>query len=463
MGAGEDNCKKSTSVGEDHSKLLTENEHKKLFGMLKDIKSVLDSLPKSTEEPLPNTNESSQAKNDLPERIEQQVETFNSSVKEAYNLSQKIGEQIGDFNTAIENFSKSIDDKTQELNCATEKFSETVKNIGELNSWQEMFDTFAKNVKTFKETTEHQNTVELEQLKADKQRLEGDLESVRGELRTKTTELGDKQRELDSVRGQLQTKTADFDAKQRELESVRGELQTKTADLDAKQRELESVRGELRTKTTELGDKQRELENVHGELRTKTAELGDKQRELDSFRGEVKKFEAQAAQANESVQSVKNIFNAYEPVLAALKNCPLFSEYVNEHDLTAGDSKALFRLARKMGETSDFASEIHSIAVEAKKNSKEPMTAAEGIVYKAISRCYAEIWNIDFDIFICPGEQSTDKPYTTTNFNRSDMINLLDPRDKVSKYAQEVYVPLLRTKNRGLISQARVKAGNDMK
>ena len=247
------------------------------------------------------------------------------------------------------------------------------------------------------------------------------------------------------------------------MENVRGELQTKTSALDDKQRELENVRGELRTKTADFDAKQRELDSVRGELQTKTSALDDKQRELESIRGEVKKLEAQAAQAKESVQSVKNIFNAYEPVLAALKNCPLFSEYVNEHDLTAGDSKALFRLARTMGETSDFASEIHSIAVEAKKNSKEPLTAAEGMVYKAISRCYAEIWNIDFDIFICPGEQSTDAPYKTTNFNRSDMINLLDPRDKVSKYAQEVYVPLLRTKNRGLISQARVKAGNDMK
>ena len=403
---------------EDEYKLLTQEEHETLFRVLSEItptldniKSALEPLPKSTEEPLPDTNESPQANNDLPERIEQQVEDFNSSVEEAYNLSKKIGEQIGEFNTAIENSSKSIDGKIQELNHAAEKFSETVKTTVELqqtleqfavskNPWQEMFAKFAADVQTFKETTEHQNTVELEQLKADKRRLEG-------ELQTKNAELGDKQRTLETVQA----------------------------------------------------DKQR----LEGELLTKNAELGDKQRELESVRGEFEKLEAQAAQAKETVQSVKNIFNAYEPVLAALKNCPLFSEYVNEHDLTAGDSKALFRLARTMGETSDFASEIHSIAVEVKKNRKEPMTAAEGTVYKAISRCYAEIWNIDFDIFICPGEQPTDKPYTTTNFNRSDMINLLDPRDKVSKYAQEVYVPLLRTKNRGLISQARVKAGNDMK
>ncbi len=426
-------------VAADNCKLLTQKEHEKLFDGLDEIKSTLESLSKKIEETLPATNESPQAKNDLPERIEQQVETFNSSVKEAYKLSQKIGEQIGNFNTATENFSNSIDGKIQELNRAAEKFSETVKNTGELqqtleqftaqkNPLQEMFDTFAENVQTFKETTEHQNTVELDKLKTDKQRLEG-------ELQTKTAALDAKQRELESVRGELQTKTAALDAKQRELESIRGELQTKTAALDAKQRELESIRGELQTKTATLDAKQQELESIRGELQTKNTDL----------------------------ESVKNIFNAYEPVLAALKNCPLFSEYVNEHDLTKGDSKSLFRLARTMGETSDFASEIHSIAVEAKKNSKEPLTAAEGTVYKAISRCYAKIWNIDFDIFICPGEQSTDKPYTTTNFNRSDMINLLDPRDKVSKYAQEVYVPLLRTKNRGLISQARVKAGNDMK
>ena len=406
------------NVAEDHYKLLTEEENKELFGMLKDIKSVLESLSESIEKTLPDTNESAQAQNDLPERMGQQVEDF----------------------------LKSIDGKISELNRAAENFSGTVKDTGELqqrleqfttqkDSLQEMLDTFAANVRTCKETTERQNTVELEQLKTDKQRLEGEL----------------------------QTKTADFADKQRELESIRGELQTKTAELDGKQRELESIRGELQTKTAELDGKQRELESIRGELQTKTAELDGKQRELEGIRGEVKEIEAQAAQAKESLQSVKNIFSAYEPVLAALKNCPLFSEYVNEHDLAAGDSKALFRLARTMGETSDFASEIHSIAVEAKKNSKEPLTAAEGTVYKAISRCYAEIWNIDFDIFICPGEQSTDKPYKTTNFNRSDMINLLDPRDKVSKYAQEVYVPLLRTKNRGLISQARVKAGNDMK
>ena len=46
-------------VAEDKYRLLTEEENKELFGMLKDIKSVLDSLPKSTEEPLPDTNESS--------------------------------------------------------------------------------------------------------------------------------------------------------------------------------------------------------------------------------------------------------------------------------------------------------------------------------------------------------------------------------------------------------------------
>jgi len=438
---------------DDEYKLLTQDEHEKLFGVLEKVELLLESLPKITEEPLPDTNESPQANNDLPERIEQQVENFNSSVKEAYNLLDSIGKQVDEFNTAIENFSKSIDGKIQELNNVAENFSKTVQTTDELqktlkqftaqkNSWQEMFDKFAANVQTFKKTTEYQNTVELEQLKtqcdefkskrdsvqADKQRLEG-------ELRTKIAELDDKQRTLGTV--------------QADKQRLEGELRTKIAELDDKRRSLEVAQA----------DKQR----LEGELRTKTTELDNKQRTLESIRGEFKKLEAQTEQAKESVQSIKNIFKAYEPVLAALKNCQLFSEYVNEHDLTTGDSKALFRLARTMGETSDFANEIHSIAVEAKKNSKEPMTVAEGTVYKAISRCYAEIWNIDFDIFICPGEQSTDKPYTTTNFNRSDMINLLDPRDKVSKYAQEVYVPLLRTKNRGLISQARVKAGNDMK
>ena len=206
-----------------------------------------------------------------------------------------------------------------------------------------------------------------------------------------------------------------------------------------------------------------EITRLTKELLDKDATLEAANRALDASREKFSQLEERKRQAEVAADSVKEVFRDYEPVLNALKKCALFSDFVNTHALGAGDTNALFRLARMMGETYDFASEIHKIAVEAKKISKEPITVEEGAVYKAISCCYAKIWGIDFDVFVCPDEQATDEPYKTTSFNRNDMINLLDPRDKVSQYAQEVYVPMLRTKERGLISPARVKAGNNMK
>ena len=181
--------------------------------------------------------------------------------------------------------------------------------------------------------------------------------------------------------------------------------------------------------------------------------VGNLQKNLDTLKGELEAKKAVLA-------SINAVFLLYEPVREKLQSCQTFAEVLTEKGLTGSDSTTLFGLARAIGETTDFAERLHSVAVAQKKDSKEAMTNAEASVYQALNECYRSIWDIDFDIFICPGNQSVISSYQCTDFNKNDMVNLLDPRDKISKYAQKVYVPLLQSRTGNRIYPAQVKAGN---
>ena len=88
------------------------------------------------------------------------------------------------------------------------------------------------------------------------------------------------------------------------------------------------------------------------------------------------------------------------------------------------------------------------------------MTKEEANVYDKLNDCYKKIWNIDFDIFVMPGGKSVNEEFTKIAFNKSEAIYMKNPKDKSSKYTQEVYVPILKAQNGNIHTLAQVKAGN---
>ena len=89
------------------------------------------------------------------------------------------------------------------------------------------------------------------------------------------------------------------------------------------------------------------------------------------------------------------------------------------------------------------------------------MSKEELAVYEALNKCYRRIWNINFDVFVTPGERKPiGEEIYKIFFSKDDAIVLRDPRNRSMKYTKGIYVPLLLNREEKMYKQAYVEAVN---
>ena len=271
--------------------------------------------------------------------------------------------------------------------------------------------------------------------------------------------------EIGSVKSTLDNRFNAVDGKLTTLTDKFDELFNKQND------ELKTLRAEaaqVENLRVTVSDKDKQLNNLNAELtslKEKSAGLSRELTEMDgkltAAQDELNAERQSSGAAKEALRVWREAVGAYAPVRDAMKNCPTFGQLLTERGLTDETDIGLFAFVQELGKTIDFLNDIHQTALAAKKSQAVLMTDEELAVYKALNNCYRNIWNIDFNVFVTPGER---KPigddFYKIPFNKDDAVVLKDPRNRSMRFVKGIYVPLLLNREGNLYKQAYVEAVN---
>ena len=262
---------------------------------------------------------------------------------------------------------------------------------------------------------------------------------------------------FDTVDNQLATLTANVDKlvgdQATEIEKLRAEA-AKVEILDKTVAEKENRINELNTELTSAKEKYSRLSE---ELQAMDGKVTAAQ---DALKVERQIFAAD----KDALQKWRDAVINYAPVRDAMIRCSTFKEFLEKRNLTDGTEIGLFAFVQELGKTMDFLRDVHQTVLDAKKSqlpNATVMTAEELAVYAALNECYRHIWNIDFDVFVTPGERkSISGDFYKCPFNKDDAIVLKDPRQRSLKLVKGIYVPLLLNREGKMYKQSYVEASN---
>ncbi|HEY1595369.1 MAG TPA: hypothetical protein VGF74_08230 [Thermoleophilaceae bacterium] len=144
---------------------------------------------------------------------------------------------------------------------------------------------------------------ELERAIHERDQLRGDLDSARGEL-------GQKSSELDSARAELSQKGGELDHARSELGHKSGDLERARTDLAQKSGELDQVRAEFDHSRAELDRSRGELDGVRAEAEQGRSELAQVRAELDQTRAELEAARVDVSRAAEALEKLDQLDEA---------------------------------------------------------------------------------------------------------------------------------------------------------
>lgn len=235
--------------------------------------------------------------------------------------------------------------------------------------------------------------------------------------------------------------------------------------LISEKQNLEQTRSDLSAQIAQMKDTHaKEQAALHLQMeetvRAANQETDAARRHADELTAEMQSLKKELQESQAHTAAILRPYDIYLPVLDALQKCGTFLPICEKYGLGKRNETALFTLVQQIGASIEFAKELYDCAVQKKQQTKEPMREAERQVYAALNLCYRSIWNVDFDLYRQPGGQSITEPFQKVKFDFAESRNLVDSRDRTSKFAQELYVPSLSARTGNLYSQAQVKAGN---
>ena len=337
----------------------------------------------------------------------------------------KIGLAVNDINNKIPNEIEQT--KISEINA--QYAAEYQVKVSELE--QAKADAIAKLTATHKEAMDAK-VAELERAKAD---AIAKLTATHKEaMDAKVSEL--KQAKADAIAKLTATHKEAMDTKVADLEKAKADAIAKlTAThkeaMDAKVAELEQGKADAIAKLTA----------THKEA------MDAKVAELENADGIIKRWE----HATEPYVEVQNALNACTTVRALIEKKQVSGEGLEN----------LISLIMTLGKDTTFVSELHKFMTEEKKKSKKEMTPEEANLYYSLNQCFRKTCGINHDIFVMPGNQNVKEKFNKIPFDRAQVENMNDPKNKSLKFTTAVYVPCLMSVETGrLYSQAQVKAGN---
>ncbi len=331
---------------------------------------------------------------------------------------------------------------------------------------------------------------DIRDLKQKTEQIESGIsEGIQGEISNVNQTLGERFNSMDnqfeSMGGRFSSVDSQFESMDGRFNSVDSQLQTVAEKVEQlvgdRARELEKLRDEaaqanvLRSTLTEKENQFTELNKQISELETNLAEsqkaqndLSDevaaKQADVDAAKAELETERQNSAATKAALQVWRDSVAYYAPVRDAMNKCEVFQKFLEGRGLLGDSDEVLFAFVQELGKTIDFLRDVHQAALDARKaqgNNPAIMSKEEIAVYESLNSCYRRIWNIDFDVFVTPGERkSLGEGFYKIQFSKDDAVVLKDPRNRSLRFVKDIYVPLLLNREKRMYKQAYVEASN---
>ena len=332
------------------------------------------------------------------------------------------------------------------------------------NAVDQLVAPLKANVDDLKKTLEENHLRDVTELRI-KQKQVDDKEAelyiakeeatnLQNQLAMQETEMGRKKekiKKLESQVDELKQKLAD---KKAEAEKLSAQLSTSEEKAEGLEKKLSDSEEKAEKLSTDLSASEEKAEGLE-------QELSDSKAEAEKLSTDLSASEAKAQGLEQELAKVDALLQPYHEIYKAFVACPVFKDLLSQRGINDEEKSSMLKLAEVLGESYTIAGDMYEQIKSAKKENKEPLTHAEGIVYSLLNKYYREHNNIEVDIFTLPGEQNFEQDFVKTDFNKNEQEDLTDPSGaKNRKFAAKVYVPRFNRDNGNMMKKAIVEASN---
>ena len=352
---------------------------------------------------------------------------------------------------------KQLDDKEAELFIAKEEATNLQNQLA-------MQETEMGRKKEKIKTLELQVDDLMQKLEAKKAEA-ADLATKLSVSEAKGKDLEKKLSDSEAEAAKLST---DLSASVEKVQGLEQELSDSKAEAEKLSTDLSSSEAKAEGLAQELSDSKAEAEKLSTDLSASEDKAQGLEQELSDSKAEAEKLSTQLSTSEEKAQELEQelakvdaLLQPYHEIYKAFVACPVFKNLLSQRGINDEEKSSMLKLAEVLGESYTIAGDMYEQIKSAKKENKEPLTNAEGIVYSLLNQYYREHNNIEVDIFTLPGEQNFEQDFVKTDFNKNEQEDLTDPSGaKNRKFAAKVYVPRLNRDNGNMMKKAIVEASN---
>ena len=411
-----------------------------------------------------------------------QNEELNKKILDKDDVEQLIKDAV---NTALEeNFNLYF------AKAAKLSFAEDLLYLR--NAVNQLVAPLKANVDDLKKTLEENHLRDVTELRIKQKQLDDkeaelyiakeEATNLQNQLAMQETEMGRKKEKIKELESQVDELMQKLEAKKAEAADLATKLsvsEAKGKDLEKKLSDSEAEAAKLSTDLSasvekvqgleqELSDSKAEAEKLSTDLSSSEAKAEGLEQELSDSKAEAAKLstqlstsEAKAQGLEQELAKVDALLQPYHEIYKAFVACPVFKDLLSQRGINDEEKSSMLKLAEVLGESYTIAGDMYEQIKSAKKENKEPLTHAEGIVYSLLNKYYREHNNIEVDIFTLPGEQKFEQDFIKTDFNKNEQEDLTDPvAGKNRKFAAKVYVPRFNRDNGNMMKKAIVEASN---
>ena len=275
------------------------------------------------------------------------------------------------------------------------------------------------------------------------------------------TKLFDSEEKAEKLSTDLRTSEEKAEGLEQELSDSKAEAAKLSAQLSTSEEKAEGLEKKLSDSEEKAEKLSTDLSASEEKAEGLEQELSDSKAEAEKLSNELSISEAKAQGLEQELAKVDALLQPYHEIYKAFVACPVFKNVLSQRGINDEEKSSMLKLAEVLGESYTIAGDMYEQIKSAKKENKEPLTHAEGIVYSLLNKYYREHNNIEVDIFTLPGEQKFEQDFVKTDFNKNEQEDLTDPSGaKNRKFAAKVYVPRFNRDNGNMMKKAIVEASN---
>ena len=332
------------------------------------------------------------------------------------------------------------------------------------NAVDQLVAPLKTNVDDLKKTLEENHLRDVNELRIKQKQLDDkeaelyiakeEATNLQNQLAMQETEMGRKKEKIKNLELQVDELKQKLADKKAEAEKLSAQLSTSEEKAEGLEKKLSDSEEKAEKLSTDLSASEEKAEGLE-------QELSDSKAEAEKLSNELSISEEKAQVLEQELAKVDALLQPYHEIYKAFVACHVFKDLLSQRGINDEEKSSMLKLAEVLGESYTIAGDMYEQIKSAKKENKEPLTHAEGIVYSLLNKYYREHNNIEVDIFTLPGEQKFEQDFIKTDFNKNEQEDLTDPSGaKNRKFAAKVYVPRFNRDNGNMMKKAIVEASN---